>query len=905
MAVTVKNLTIAKQTGSNSHYASWSFDGGTIAPSTSVKVGDLVSIKAGATYYNGVAIPSWVMSDRWYIIQVNGDRAVLGKNAGGTHNIMSPINVNNLIGGSSSSSSTVSSSTLDHYEVKWNYDSGDGIWFDGTSSQTTETHDTYNAPDNAKVIMVSVTPVAKTQKVNNTDMPYWEGTKAQKTHAVSTDLPETPSAPSVEIDQYKLTASLENISDARTDKIQFQVYNGNKLVNTGTAVVETCRASFSCTVSAGGEYRVRCRAIDICWNSEIPSESWSPFSSSIKAVPSTPDSITVCKASSKSSVYLEWTIVDSAKTYDIEYTTEKRYFDGSDQTTKITGIEFNHYEKTGLEPGDEYFFRVRAVNDNGESPWSEIKSVVVGKEPAAPTTWSSTTTAITGEPITLYWVHNAEDNSSQTYAELELKVNGVTETKTIKNNRDDDEKDKISSYSINTIKIYEVTKSGDTYTRTSNILYVEPANSTELGVTTTTGETVYSYVDSDGSTVKYYCKHSSVYSVGAHIEWRIRTAGVTKLYGDWSITRTIDIYAPPTLILNVIDGDGNVINPDDPVTTFPFYIYGLAGPNTQAPIGYHLTVSPNSTYETVDSVGNKKIIVSGSPVYSKYFDINEPLMVELSANNIDLENDVEYTVTCVVSMNSGLTKKSTATFTVNWSDVTYDPNAGIAIDKETFVAYIKPYCRDNDGVLVEDVLLSVYRREFDGGFTELAKGLDNTKNVVITDPHPSLDYARYRIVATTKSTGAVSFNDLPGYPVNGIAAIIQWDEEWTEFDSSTGDRLMNQPWTGSMLKLPYNIDVSDSHNSDVSLIKYIGRSHPIGYYGTQRGETSNWNMEIPKSDTETLYALRRLAIWMGNAYVREPSGSGYWASVKVSFSQKHCVLTIPITLSITRVEGGA
>ena len=62
-------------------------------------------------------------------------------------------------------------------------------------------------------------------------------------------------------------------------------------------------------------------------------------------------------------------------------------------------------------------------------------------------------------------------------------------------------------------KIYEVTKNGDTYTKTSNVLYVEPANSTELGVTTTTGETVYSYVDSDGSTVKYYCKHSSVYSV--------------------------------------------------------------------------------------------------------------------------------------------------------------------------------------------------------------------------------------------------------------------------------------------------------------------------------------------------------------------------------------------------------
>ncbi|HJH87973.1 MAG TPA: hypothetical protein OIM52_00005 [Fusicatenibacter saccharivorans] len=51
----------------------------------------------------------------------------------------------------------------------------------------------------------------------------------------------------------------------------------------------------------------------------------------------------------------------------------------------------------------------------------------------------------------------------------------------------------------------------------------------------------------------------------------------------------------------------------------------------------------------------------------------------------------------------------------------------------------------------------------------------------ITDPHPALDYARYRIVATSTSTGAVSYTDMPGYPVNEKAVIIQWDEEWQEF----------------------------------------------------------------------------------------------------------------------------
>jgi hypothetical protein len=107
-----------------------------------------------------------------------------------------------------------------------------------------------------------------------------------------------------------------------------------------------------------------------------------------------------------------------------------------------------------------------------------------------------------------------------------------------------------------------------------------------------------------------------------------------------------------------------------------------------------------------------------------------------------------------------------------------------------------------------------------------------------------------------------------------------------------------------MLKLPYNIDISDSNSTDVSLIEYIGRQHPVSYYGTQLGVTSTWNVEIIKSDKDTLYGLRKLAIYAGDVYVREPSGSGYWANITVSFDQKHRKLTIPVTLTIKRVEGG-
>lgn len=801
-------------------------------------------------------------------------------------------------------------SETDSYKAEWSYDTGDGLWFISSKTISVDTdnyeaskQDTFNIPSNAKKVRFRVKPIAKKETKNNKETSKYSGQWSAYWTPYWTDgTPlDTPNIPDVQIEKYQLTASLDSVRIVGATKIEFEVVKDNNatVYRIATADIITEHASHVFTVDAGGLYKVRCRAVD---DSKNYSE-WTAYSANYETIPSAPSGITTIRATSETAVYLEWDEVESADSYEIEYATKKEQFDNSDQPITKPGIEYPHYEISGLESGQEYFFRVRARNEKGESPWSELSSVVVGKDPAAPTTWSSTTTAITGEPLTLYWVHNTEDGSSQTYAELELTINGVLQQPsiTIKNSTDEDEKDKTSSYSIDTSEFIE----------------------------------------------------------GTTLQWRVRTAGITNTYGDWSIQRTIDIYAPATLTLSMTDIDGNQIQT---LSSFPFYIYGLAGPNTQRPIGYHLSIRSNETYDTVDSVGNEVTISKDQEVYSKYFDIQDSLLVEFSAHNIDLENTVTYTVNCDVSMNSGLTGNASLEFDVSWMDLVYEPNAEIGVSTDDFTASIRPYCIDTkiatykvsqngdsyiitdekvesavwgepiigvktttgeivySGVTEDDVelmyaaveevspitnvYLSVYRREFDGSFVELATGLDGAKSTTVTDPHPSLDYARYRIVATDKDTGAVSFNDLPGYPVGGIAAILQWDEEWTNFEATDDAELAQPPWSGSLLKLPYNIDIHDNNNPDVENIKYIGRSHPVAYYGTQLGSTSSWSMEIVKSDKETLYGLRRLARWMGNVYVREPSGSGYWANVQVSFSQKHRDLTIPVALSITRVEGG-
>ena len=728
----------------------------------------------------------------------------------------------------------------EHYRAVWHY-LVDDYWFSGSDTTTTSHESIYTAPSNAKSVRFKVLPVSKTRTVKKKTTSYWTAEwSTYSTYSFSENPPTKLNAPSVSIKDFLLTARLDNL-DVNAGDIQFEIVKDDtKVIFQPLIPIKTGSAELRVVVDAGGKYKARARAYreeDRAWG------EWSDYSNTVSTKPAASSGITTCRAASETSIFLAWGAVTNADSYDIRYATKREYLDGSNATTTISNVEESQYLITGLETGGEYFFQVRAVNSEGESAWSGIVSVVIGQPPTAPTTWTSTTTVITGEPLTFYWTHNAEDASTQTFAEIEIYIDGVREAHIV-NTTEEEDNEKTMHFSIET----------------------------------------------------------SAYVEGVKIEWRVRTAGVTKEFGEWSIQRTVKVYAPPTQELSVTDVNGNMLNT---LTSFPFYISVTTGPITQTPIGYYITITSNEFYETTDKIGNTNVVSIGQAVYARHFDISDPLALQLSAGHIDLQNNVSYTVTSVVSMNSGLTSTATSTFTVSWTDVLYSPNAEIGIDMDNLTAYIRPYCEDIDGNAVEGVTLSVYRREYDGGFTEIATGIQNGNNIFVTDPHPALDYARYRIVAIADDTGAVNYYDVPGYPVDEPSIVIQWSEEWSNFDVTNSDDTVTPSWTGSLLKLPYNVDISDEHGVDVSLVKYVGRKHPVSYYGSQLGVSSTWSTQIDKNDVETLYALRRLAMWQGDAYVREPSGSGYWANVGVSFSKKHLEVTIPVTLKITRVEGGA
>jgi hypothetical protein len=804
----------------------------------------------------------------------------------------------------------------DKFEVQWEYKTKDGNWFTGshtTVDYASAVQDgylfdvTYNVPSNAVTVRFRVKPISKTYTKDEKTVSYWTavwtGYKTYDTRSINAEKPPTPNPPTVEVKDYTLTCKVDNLMNVDwvygQEYVEFNIIrNDTNGVYLGLSRVVYYSASYSCAIDPGYEYKVRARIK----NGNMYGD-WSNYSTTVSCKPSKPIGGCQCYATSSTSVLVKWNSVQSATSYELQYATNKDYFDGSNGTTSIT-VDMNHqYQVTGLESGERYFFRVRAVNEKGRSDWTGLVSVIIGTKPIAPTTWSSTTTVITGEDLILYWIHNSEDASAERMAEVEVYYDSQMITHTVINDEiDDDNPQKTSRFVISTSGMTE----------------------------------------------------------GKSIKWRVRTAGITNEFGDWSVQRTVDVYAKPSLSLLLFDNNGNTTTD---LTAFPFRVTGEAGPATQTPVSYHLSIIAGDNYETVDEIGNFKMVMAGDYVFSRFYDTSEKLDVTLYPQDVDLQPGVPYDLVCVVGMDSGLTAESVISFGVNWIDNFFVPNAQITFDPEKIITHINPFCEyypyiyykvnyengvwvrtdteieELEGIsvdnaltetyedivyagylnniithfcvvlseeprLVPDITLSVYRREFDGSFTEVGNNLSNESNTFVTDPHPPLDYARYRIVATSDKTGAIYFTDLPAYPIQVKSIVMQWNEAWTDYDLPENEAIAKPAWHGSMLKLPYNIDVSESNSLDVSLINYIGRKHPVSYYGTHVGSTAIWHCDVPKRDKETIYALRRLAIWMGDVYVREPSGAGYWANVSVSFNQNHCELVVPVTIDITRVTGG-
>ena len=116
------------------------------------------------------------------------------------------------------------------YQVQWCYSYGIGVpFYDPTT--TTEKTAFYGPPDKAPLeqmkVSVKIKPISKKYKdKNGVEHDYFVADWSTKVlYEYKNEPPKTPSAPSVEIKDYQLTATLDGLEDLNATSIEFHVYS--------------------------------------------------------------------------------------------------------------------------------------------------------------------------------------------------------------------------------------------------------------------------------------------------------------------------------------------------------------------------------------------------------------------------------------------------------------------------------------------------------------------------------------------------------------------------------------------------------------------------------------------------------------------------------------------------------
>ena len=747
---------------------------------------------------------------------------------------------------------------INSISVQWQYQvlnsAGKAVWLSGSSesvSKGSARSGTYSAPSESLAVSVSVAPVLTTKGKKKATSK-----SASASRSFAGNAPGKPNAPSVSIDGYSLTLTIQS-SDQYAKSAVFYLYRDNevspywssaKITLSGAGIAQQI-----VTLAPSHRYYARVKL----FNGNAGSEASDAATISEITIP---DQVTdlVATPISQSQIQLSWSAVTGAASsngYEVEYATDVKYFGGSNST--VTSVN-NTTEYFTVEVGHDWYFRVRAKNSAGiTGAWSDPPAVAAAaSKPNPPTTWTLTGMAYVDTSITFYWTHNSADGSKPTRSEIEWSVNdGASSTVDITHTLGPDDHDYTFNYSMSMA--------------------------------------------------------SSAFNDGDILKWRVRTQGVAAAgWSDYSVLREVKIFAPASLSVSI---------PSE-ITTYPINIGITATPATQSIVSFYLAIRARDSYDDEDYMGEFQHVMAGQLIFSRnYTDLSNIDTISLTPSDINLKNMETYDIEAVVATNAGLTANTTAEFTMDVDEPDYYLDMGINIDYDSLSAALVPGCysdvnEDEEGDdiydvadIVDNVLLSIYRINFDGSFTPIEVDFNNDGITVISDPHPALDNGKYRLVAKDNTSGAMFFDDVVSEDFNVKGLVLQWDAKYANYLVRDIVDELNEPAIGDMaggttLKLPYNVKKNEASDLDVELVEYIGREHPVSYYGTQKGQKSSYSTDVPKTDLDTLDLLRRLQIWPGDTYVRAQDGLGYWAKVEVSFDRDYDSLIMPVSIEATRVD---
>lgn len=817
----------------------------------------------------------------------------------------------------------------------------------------------------------------KDKKGNDKTKKETIGTKSKKSNVLTLNTGEletvqVPPVPSVEIlsnDKIKCTIRGYTYESSAARSVRLQVRKNGKITEktkddakelaydmTGRTSTGNYSWQSQNAMSPGNYYQYRVKGYNHN-GLEGNSSKWSDWTDAVYAKPKIPKGEIYAQnaVQADGSLLANFVIKDEANNkvdmiseYWIQYSTDPndlkynrapniRTIKGSEKGA-ILRQETGHvycriYDSDIMQLSGNVYFRVIAVGNGNPTQYSDkvtdtSKFYVYnsGSDPLPPTVWSEKSSYVDDEDLILNWTNNSTDGSFATKYQLKFTLMG--------NTYDDSAQNK------------------NRYIEKEIEAKTEPSYTVNLGTIDSFIQTFFPDKGIDRNYGLYKIQYSmrvmgafSGYDPGSRPG---EPSASFDGWSDWTTFKQFEVYRKPWLQFENNTDDEWLWDPFDfrydsiytayrggefpnEITSFPIFIGVNSGPDPQVGLEYQFQIYSTTEYDILDYDGSTKHVVAGELIWSTFSpptkaffeDENDAnhCLVRINPWDISLKNGETYRLVCTVTMSSGLTATLEKTFGTSFEDVDFMPAGDIVMDSELYSCYIVPKLDDSmeyePGEIplsLDEVVFHIFRRNYDGTMTEVASAINGDIEVSVTDPHPALNGASYRIVAMSKRTGEIQYVDIPGPEFDKKAIIIQWDgetqdydllEDWSDETPDPDNRMFyGTGISNNMVVLPYNIDATNQYNMDVELVDYIGREHPVSYYGTQKGESLELSTLIPKSSKDIIYQLRRLSIYAGDCYIREPNGTGFWANVTVNFNINHLEVSVPVSITATRVEGG-
>ena len=258
-----------------------------------------------------------------------------------------------------------------------------------------------------------------------------------------------------------------------------------------------------------------------------------------------------------------------------------------------------------------------------------------------------------------------------------------------------------------------------------------------------------------------------------------------------------------------------------------------------------------------------------------------------------LDDGAKYRIIATTQDSYGQSASATQDFRVRWTDQAIMPTAGAIIDEGATYAIIIPMLPNDVPATsdTENAVADIYRLSVDKPVL-IYEGA--TFGEMYVDPYPTIgEYGGHRIVYRSKNGDYITEE-------NTLA--------WVDLDEADGDFLDVDyniiEWDTGVVRLEYNVDLSNSWTKDFTETQYLGGSVQGDWNPAVHREGSLSGVAIATDDTEVIQAMRRLAVHAGICHVRTKDGSNYAADVQVSESYKQGTShkIVEFSLKITRVD---